>query len=398
MKAKIFLIGLVAVVFSFMGTTTVLQADERTGITDKEILIGGLAPLTGPASNLGPMIENAGKLAAKQINEAGGIHGRKIKYIMGDTGCDASTGLAAVKKMIYSDEVFAFHGLACTHVGMAIRPMLEKEKVPIVITIAQGYKLLKPHSKYIFRTIVPTDVTGQIQAVFFKNYLKQKYTKVAIIHSMEEGMASTKDALVTKLKEYGIEPLAVEVYKLGDTNFTGQLLKIKEVKPEVLFIEGYMKDMAIIAKQAHELGLNCIKIVHNGLNSPMMLALAGKEALENCYGPAPIIDVIEGEKLKSFVEMYKKEYPDYMKNPNNPSDMDVAPYVGFQVMAEGLRRAGKDLTRTKFIEALESIKSFESPWYCPISFSATKHEGMNSAKYFRCTGGKVVPIGRMKLD
>lgn len=398
MKRNIFLSLLVAVVFSLICTVTLSQAGERTGVTDKDILIGGLGPMTGPASNLGPQIENGGKLAAKQINESGGIHGRKIKYLMGDTGCESSMGVALVKKMIFNDEVFAFHGLCCSQVGMAIRQMLEEEGVPILMTTAQSPRIMEPHSKYIFRALTPTDITGRLMGVFMRNYFKQKYTKVAILHTMEEGGATGKNALLMQLKEYGIEPLTIEVHKMGDTDYSGQLLKIKAVKPEVLFISSFVKDMALIAKQAHELGLECIKIGYNGSDFPIMPTLAGKEALENFYGPTTISDVITGEKLKPFVEMYKKEYPAYMKNPNNPSCADVGSYAGFQVMAEALKRAGRDLTRTKFIQALESIKSFEWPGYLPLRFSATQHEGMLELLFVRYVGGKAVPLGIWKLD
>ena len=398
MKRSIFLSMLVAVVFSLTCTITISQAGERTGVTDKEILIGGIAPLTGFASILGPQVENAGKLAAKQINQAGGIHGRKIKYIVGDTGCGSSMGLAAVKKLIYSDKVFALHGLCCSHAGMAIRPMLEKEGVPILITIAQGDRILKPLSKYIFRILPPTDVTGQLMGRFMREYFYEKYTRVAILHTVEEYGSSGRKGVVKQLKKYGIEPLAIESHKIGDTDYSGQILKIKALNPQVLFLFSYDKDMATIAKQAYELGLDCIKIACLGSENRNVRVLAGKEALENFYGGLTNVDVIRSEKLKSFNAMYEKEYPSYVKNPNNPSGNDSVSYMGFQIIVEALKRAGRDLTRTKYIKAMESIKDFKSPWVLPITFSATQHEGALEELYFRYVGGVSVPIGIWKLD
>jgi branched-chain amino acid transport system substrate-binding protein len=368
------------------------QAGEKTGITDKEILIGGIGPVTGPASNLGAAVQYAGFLATKQINEAGGIHGRKIKYIMADDVCASSQGLGAAKKLVYSDKVFAIHGLTCTHVGLAIRPILEKEGVPIVITVAQGDKLLIPHSKYLFRVLPPTNITGNLMGIFMNKYFSNKYTKVAILLTQEEYGTSGRDGLVSRLSKYGIKPLAIETHKIGDTDYSSQILKIKAVDPEVFFILSYVKDMGVIIKQSHELGLNCVKIGYLGSDFPLIAEMGGPEAVKDFYGPTSVLDAIHSDTIKSFVDMYKKEYPDYMKNPFNPTSSDIGSYVAMQVMAEALKRAGRDLTRTKYIAALESMKGFKTPWYPPITFSATDHEGCKEEVFLRYVNGEAKKI------
>ena len=394
-------IGVVAVIAAmiFIGTFTLSQAEEKTGVTDTEILIGGIAPMTGPASNLGPEIELAGKLVAKQVNEAGGIHGRKMRYIVADDVCGSSQGLAATKKLIFSDKVFAMHGLACSHVGMAIRPVLEKEEVPLIITVAQGPNLLNPFSKYMFRVFPPTSITGNLMAIFMRKYFPTKYTRVALLHTQEEYGSSGRDGLVGRLEKFGIKPLAIETHKIGDTDFSSQLLKIKDLNPEVLFILSYVKDMALIAKQAHELGLNVVKIGYVGGNYAILRELAGKEALKDFYPSTVLTDTFRSDRLKSFVDLYKKEYPEYMKNPYNPSDSNVTAYVAMQLYAEAIKRAGKDLTRTKFIQALEGIKNYDSSWLPPISFSPTQHEGITAKRYVRFVDGvpNIIPMD-IKMD
>jgi len=394
-------IGLVAAIAAmiFIGSFTLSQAEERTGVTDTEILIGGIAPMTGPASNLGPEIELAGKLVAKQVNEAGGIYGRKIRYIVADDVCGSSQGLAATKKLVFNDKVFAMHGLACSHVGMAIRPVLEKEEVPLIITVAQGPNLLNPFSRYIFRVFPPTSITGNLMAIFMRQYFPQKYTRVALLHTQEEYGSSGRDGLVGRLEKFGIKPLAIETHKIGDTDFSSQLLKIKGLNPEVLFILSYVKDMALIAKQAHELGLNVVKIGYVGGNYAILRELAGKEALKDFYASTVLTDTFRSDRLKSFMDLYKKEYPEYMKNPYNPSDSNVTAFVAMQLYAEAIKRAGKDLTRTKFIQALEGIKNYDSSWLPPISFSPTQHEGITAKRYVRFVDGvpNIIPMD-IKMD
>jgi branched-chain amino acid transport system substrate-binding protein len=387
MKKNRTLIFSIAAAFLIVFVSTA-RAGETDGVTDTEIVIGGLAPITGPASNLGQQIDVAGKIGSRQVNEAGGIHGRKIKYIVGDDVCGSSQGLAAAKKLIYNEKVFALHGLACSHVGMAIRPILEKEGVPIIITIAQGDKILIPQSKVLFRVLPPTNVTGTLTGKFMREYFPQKFTKIALIHTQEEYGSTGRDGLVKQLEKYNLKLAAVETHKIGDTDYSSQILKIKALNPEVLFTFSYTKDMALILKQSHELGLDCVKIGYIGTNYSLVPTFAGMQALKKFYGPTPTSDTMNSERLKSFSDMYRKEFPDYMKNPLNPSDTDITTYVGFQVMVEALKRAGRDLTRTKYIQALESIKDFRSPWMPPVSFSPTQHEGVLQERFVKYDTGE----------
>ena len=382
MKKIVLLMVFAVVTFSILCVVTTSQADEKMGVTDNEVLIGGIGPITGPASFLGIPIDLAGNLFFKQVNEAGGIHGRKIKFVMGDDACGASQGLAIFKKLVSSDKVFAMAGVACSHVGEAIKPLVNKEEIPLIISVALSPKLLIPHSKYIFRLGPPSDFTGAIMAKFMREYFPDKFTKVAIIHTQEEYGTTGRDGILSELKKYGIQPLAVETHKIGDTDYSGQLLKIKPLNPEVLFLFNYQRDMALITKQAYELGINCVKI-GCFTDIGMLADMVGKEALKNLYPSTMCVDTIKGPRLKSFVDMYKKELPDYMKNPNNPNTADVTAYVGFMTMAEGLKRAGRDLTRTKFIDALDSIDDMKTPWISQVTFSKTNHEGLRGQRFYR---------------
>jgi branched-chain amino acid transport system substrate-binding protein len=222
---------------------------------------------------------------------------------------------------------------------------------------------------------------------FVQEYFKGKFKKMALIYTQEEYGSTGRDGLAEQLGKYGIKLASMETHKIGDTDYSAQLLKIKSVNPEVLFIMSYIKDMALILKQAHELGIKCVKIGYMGSDFSLIPTLAGKEALTEFYGPAGILDAIRGPKMASFIKMYNEAYPDYMKNPNNPSSSDVSSYVAMKVYIEALKRAGRDLTRTKFINALESIKNYETGWLPPITFTKTYHEGVTQEIFLKYVEG-----------
>jgi branched-chain amino acid transport system substrate-binding protein len=302
---------------------------------------------------------------------------------MGDDVCGSSQGLAITKKLIYNDKVFAMIGLACSHVGMSIKDLLNEEKVPLIISIAQGNNILKPHSPYLFRIMPPTDLTGALMATFAHEYFKGKYKKYSLIYTQEEYGTTQRDGLIEQLGKYGLKLASMETHKIGDTDYSAQLLKIKKVNPEVLFMQSYAKDMALILKQAHELGINCIKIGCLGSDFSIIPALAGKEAVEDFYGPTTTIDAVRGPKMAAFIKMYNEAYPEYMKNPNNPSSSDVQSYIAMKIYIEALKKAGKDLTKTKFINALESMKNYQTGWIPPITFTRNDHEGLKQEIFLK---------------
>jgi ABC-type branched-subunit amino acid transport system substrate-binding protein len=207
--------------------------------------------------------------------------------------------------------------------------------------------------------------------------------KSAIIYAKGDFGKSSADSVTEELNRSGIAPLAVETHTIGDSDYSGQILKFKKLGVKVLFLMTYTSDAAKILKQSHELGLECVMFGHIGADFGIFPAVAGKEGLKNYYGATCLEDVITGDKLKGFREMYLKEYPKYMENPNNPSMSDVSCYAGMFIIAEALKKAGRDLTRTKFIKALESLNNFKPPYHPTISFSSTQHEGLLTLHYVK---------------
>ena len=141
--------SILTLAFGVLGLTQGSWAE--TGVTKDEIVIGSFGPLTGPVYMFGALSMNGVEAAFDKVNEQGGIHGRKLRLIRENDFCQPEPAIAAVKKLIYSDKVFAILGGACTNGALAAKPEIIKENVPWLIFGATADELTVPVSPNIFK-------------------------------------------------------------------------------------------------------------------------------------------------------------------------------------------------------------------------------------------------------
>jgi branched-chain amino acid transport system substrate-binding protein len=379
----------------FMGAASASEKKgDTTGVTDKTIKIGSFFVLTGPASPYGIGGRNTMELVFNEINAKGGINGRKLEWIVEDDACSPSKAVAAVKKLITRDKVFALYGGNCSNSTVNVIPLVKESKVPLYVPFAISERITKPFSKYVFRTNVASTMEGPLMVDFAMDNFQPK--RMAILYQSEEAgitsMKGVRPRLVEKYKmsraaEGAKDPiLIVEAHKFADTDMSSQLMRIKKFNPDVIFLHTFLMPASIILRQANELGINAKFVCSIPASNQIMDQLAGKEAVwGKYYAVTPLIDIMDGPKFKSFRERYKKAYPTHSKRPGIPGIHDGQGYGSVTCFVEGLRRAGSNLTRESFIAGLESMKDFAGGGYPPVSFSPTDHDGLQGIYFHTFT-------------
>lgn len=369
-------------------------AAAETGVTDTAIKVGMFFVLTGPASPYGLGTRNSAQLVIDEVNAAGGIHGRKIEYIIEDDGCSGAKAVAAAKKLISSDQVFVLYGGNCSSSTVNVVPVAVEASVPLYVPMAVTKNIAEPMKKQVFRTNVNSVMEGSLMADLAVERYKAK--RVAVLYSNEEYGIEASAPIPARLEKHGLKAVAVVGHKRDDTDFSAQVLKVKESTPDVVLMTTYLRDASIFLRQAKELGLNARFVGSIAASNPIMDQLAGKEAVWGRYAAiTPIIDDPDGPKVAAFKKRYEAKFPEHSKRPGIPGIYDLQGYGSVQVFLEGLRRAGRDLTRAKFIAALESIKDFPTGAYAPVSFSPTDHDGVQGAYFYEfAPDGKRVFIDR----
>jgi branched-chain amino acid transport system substrate-binding protein len=378
-----------------MASALTLAAPLARGqVSADEIVIGYHGPMTGPASWVGLGGRDGALLALDEINGGGGVNGRKIRMVVYDDAGKPSEAEAVTRKMIESDKVFAIFGGGVSNVGIVVSEEAHRAKVPYFNGPAASPKIMDLQSRWVFSgaTIDVRDI-AQNEGNFVGEYLKVK--KVAVMHGADEFSQSLADTVMKIIKEkYNVEVLTVQKYNPGDTDFSSQLLAVKQTNPEYILLFGLYVEAARAVRQARELGMRTPIKGDTSMMNTGFLTVAGTAAEGMITDYVPLY--FNGDPAKDMVEFearYKKKFPNYPVD--RPNYVDVYNYGNMYALAEGMKRAGKDLTRKGLVEALETLKDWKATdgWpkavnvIQPLTFTES-HNGNRRLSFFRVKNGK----------
>ena len=290
------------------------------------VKIGAFFALSGPAAHIGSATEQVAKLVVKKINDAGGVLGRPIELITGDTEGKPTKAVMVSKKLISRDRVSAIVGPSRSGSGMAVKKQVEKAGVPIMMTVGadavlwEGKKGNKDFgtAKYIFKT--PQRSSTVVQAI--ADYLKKKGVKKVAILTASDGFG--KDGMMqlkNLVPKNGFELVASEQFNATDVDMKPQLTKIASANPEVIIVWTIGPAASIISKNHKALGIKADLFMNHGTPDPKYIKLAG-EASEGDLMPATKLMTADSlpasdpqkEAIMDFVQRYRaagleKEYP-----------------------------------------------------------------------------------------
>jgi branched-chain amino acid transport system substrate-binding protein len=362
---------------SFLGADSESCAAE-VGITDKEIKIGILGSLTGPGAIFGTGNLAGATIAFEQINEAGGVNGRKLEWISLDDESSPPKAIAAYKRLVDQEKVFAIFGPAGSAVGQALVPTLNASSTPTFVALFSTPAVTEPPIPMLFRTGVMNDrQQGSAIADYVVDSLGAK--KIALVSQSDEYGKRGSEAVVGRLAARKLALVSNEVFNISDTDFTAQISRTIQATPDVLIVYGYPNPSAIITRQAKQLGLKAKIMGANSAGSRKYPEIVG-EVAAGTQNILTLKVLPEGDDpvAVKFRTSFEMRFPDLARQ-GRPDLGDVLGYGGALVFIEGLKRAGTDLTQTGFVKALESLKGFETGLTLPTTFSATEREGNHSA-------------------
>jgi branched-chain amino acid transport system substrate-binding protein len=274
------------------------------------IKIGGLFAVTGPASFLGEPEKKTLEMLVKETNDKGGINGMKLEAVIYDTTGDATKAVQLATKLIKDDKVSVIIGPSTTGESMAVIPVAEKEKIPLV-SCAAGIKITDPVKHWVFKT----PANDHVAAEKILNYMtKQKQKTIALLTVTDGFGSSGREQIKALAKQKGFTVVADEVYGPKDTDMTAQLTKIRGIKPDAIICWGTNPGPAVITKNVKQLGLKVPLYMSHGVASKKFIELAGTDAAEGVMLPAgklAIYDVLpkndtQFKLLKDYDHSYKK--------------------------------------------------------------------------------------------
>jgi branched-chain amino acid transport system substrate-binding protein len=366
--------GAIAVCFIGLATASAAfsQSTETQGVTDKEVLIGQMGPFAGPAYLYGKISMNGAEAVFDQINETGGIAGRKLVLVREDDGCKAEGAIGAVKKLAYETKVFAIMGGACSNSTLAARPEIEKSGIPFIVNSASADSITDPPVPNIF-SVQPTGSTESRSAVDFA--IARGAKKIALAEMRDAWGTARYKPMLKYLEEKHIAVVA-DVELANDTvDATPQALTLKASGADVVILILYPKPAAILLRDSLKLGYNPTWL---GPDTISDLKTFGEQvglpgALDHFITASSTRFDTSDPKLKVWNERIKKLFPNDELSPYNIYGLGSA-----LVVAEVLKRVGPQLTRSRFIEELGKLADFRAETYFgPITCHAPTNNQCN---------------------
>ena len=371
-----------------LAALSMLPARAEPGITKDTIKIGMFAPMTGTSAIFGRYTTGV-RAYYNMINAQGGVNGRKIEVVLEDDACNPSTAVAAVKRLVEQEGVFAVHGGVCTASIMAVKKELQRENVPFMNLGAAGASLVDPIASNLFSPLPNTTVVAQTLVNFAMSRPDTK--RLAIISHPDDWGKSQLDPAIKLLKDkYHMDFVENVTMDRGATDITPQILKLRAAKPDVALSFLYPTETAIFVRSAHKYGLDVPLLGCFGAPyEDTVHRVDDPAATKNLYIFHALGGASDGAKMSKWVDMIKK----YGSADGTIGDYDLSGIGGAEVVVEALKKAGPDLTRQKFIDALNSIKDFDTGVLsAPISFSADDHAGVKSGEMMTEIDGKLASV------
>ncbi|MFE6169948.1 ABC transporter substrate-binding protein [Viridibacillus arvi] len=312
---------------------------SSSGGKDSDVIkIGMNLELSGGVASYGSGVAAGAELAIAEINEAGGIDGKQIKPVKIDNKSDAAEATSAAIKLATQEKVVAQIGSATSGNTVAAVQIANKNKMPIIgpsatsttVTVNEDGSV----NDYAFRTCFIDPFQGKIAANFATNTLKLKNVAIYADSSSDYAKGLAKSFKET-VEANGGKVVAEEAYIAKDTDFKSILTRLKSKKPEFIYIPGYYEEVGLIVKQAREAGIDVPLMGGDGWDSPKMVELAGKDALNNTFFTNHYSSEDPDEKIQKFVSAFKAANKDKAPDAFNALGYDTVYWL-----KDAIERAG----------------------------------------------------------
>jgi branched-chain amino acid transport system substrate-binding protein len=377
----------IALLFGFLLTASPVPAQNTPGVTDSDILIGSCSALEGPSHFLGTETVTGAKAYFAMVNEAGGVDGRKLKLISYDDSYDPAKTEACFSRLL-EQKVFALGFFVGTPTAVKYIPMAESNKIPLVGLFTGAQTLYTPLRHWVVN----------VRASYFDETREQidglwgslGYKKIGVIYPEDAFGSAVLDGVKAALKAHGAEPVAVGSYQRQTAQVSSAIDAVKSANPDAVVAVGPSNTVAPILKQSHAKGWKPLFLTVSFVGTDELIAEAGADADGMVITQVvPPYYMTENKTVALYRRTLSKHFPSAQ-----PNFVSLEGFVDAMVLVEGLKHAGKELTREGLIRGIESIHEFDlglGP-QLKLNYSAKNHKGFDHVLPTVIRGGRAVPF------
>ncbi|MFS0823827.1 branched-chain amino acid ABC transporter substrate-binding protein [Bacillus sp. 1P02SD] len=338
---------LFVIVLGFSMFLAACSSDSSGGSSSDEIVIGTILPVSGNNATDGKDMKNAMEMAIEEVNEAGGVLGKKIKLEVADDACDPQTATTAANKLV-SSKVVAVVGGYCSGATLPASGVFHNAGIPMIVPAANSSELPAQNydSLFLINGLVPNQ--AQTAADYFD---KKGAKKIVIIHDNSAYAKDLADFAKESVEGNGGEVIAFEAINPEEKDFGSLMTKLKSLNPEGTFFTGYYAAAGLMKKQFEQKDVPGLFMVGDGSYSQDLIDIAGEDARDILVTATPQASFIPG--AEEFVKKYEEKYN------LSPGPYSALSYNGFQLLFDSIKRA--DSTESEDIKkAIKETKAFEA--------------------------------------
>lgn len=360
---------------------------QTQGVTDTEVVLGTHLDLSGPIASWGLPIKNGMELAVEDVNAKGGVHGRKIRLIVEDSGYDPKKAVLATNKMLAHDKIFAMVGALGSVTAGAAMPMVLNQGLPHLFPITPADIFFEPFHKLKFAMFSPyyddirTGVKHQVQILGKK--------RVGIMYQDDEFGANVLKGVKDQLAAMNLALASTTSYKRGATDFSSQIAKLKSDGVDLVVLGTIIRETVGAMTAARQAGWD---VDFQGTQAVYVpeVPMLGKQAVEGLYGSGqtPIPNATTaGPELAAWLKRYEQKF-------GKPANVQaVVGYIVLDTTFRGMENAGRDLTPASLVAGIERIANYRNMFgTAPLTFSKDSHLGTREVFMAQIRNGKWVRL------
>jgi len=356
---------------------------QTQGVSSDEILVGTLQDLSGPLAGYGKDLRNGMQMRIAEANDKGGLHGRKLRLLVEDTGYDPRRAVLGAQKLVNQDKIFVMAGSLGTGVNNAALPVQTSKNVMNFFPAALSRDMYEPASKLKFAFL--SSYYEQIAPASARLFLERKSTKPCIIYQDDEYGLEILRGTEAGLKSVNAELVEKTSFKRGATDFSSQVARMKGAGCDFVVTGTLIRETVGTLNEARRIDFNPTFLGAFGTYTDLIHKLGGKP-MDGFYSTMtvqhPYEDAVTGD-VKNWLAAYKSRFNDL------PSAYSIYGYVILDRLVQAIDKAGTRLDTDALAKAVESMKTSVDMFGMPeLSFGADKHLGSNKARLSQIQDGR----------
>jgi ABC-type branched-subunit amino acid transport system substrate-binding protein len=340
---------------------------QAPGVSPRAVVFGQSAPLSGSNAELGSDIRNGALAYFRKVNEAGGVHGRKLELLTLDDANQVPRAEANTAKLIQEERVFALFGYASATLSRPALPLVDKHQVPFLAPFT-GADPMRVFNRHVYN--LRASYADELEKIV-EHFVPLGVKRFSIVYYDDVVGRENYAAVDRALKKRNLQAVSIAAFKeRANPDVAAGVKEIAKGTPDVVILTTLYKASADFIKLARRSGVDA-QMASNSFPGASPLS---KEL--GAAGAGVIVATVVPPPTKRSLQIVK-EYQEAIEKQTGKKDYSftsLESFIGAKVAVEALRRAGPRLTREAFMHELDGLRGFDAGGYL-VSFSPTNHNG-----------------------